>query len=82
MVIRVANLGTQWELAVTDSGPGLAPALQARLFGRFKAGAEADGVGLGLAFVRAVAQGHNGSVTCESVPGEGATFRLKLPKGV
>ena len=82
VVIRVSNLGTQWELAVTDSGPGLAPALQARLFGRFKAGAEADGVGLGLAFVRAVAQGHGGTVTCESVPGEGATFRLKLPKGV
>ncbi len=82
VVVRVANLGTQWELAVTDSGPGLTPALQARLFGRFNAGAEADGVGLGLAFVRAVAQGHGGTVACESVPGEGATFRLKLPKGV
>jgi signal transduction histidine kinase len=82
VVIRVANLGTQRELAVTDSGPGLTPALQSRLFGRFNAGAEADGVGLGLAFVRAVAQGHGGSVMCESVPGEGATFRLKLPKGV
>lgn len=82
VVVRVSNLGTQWELAVTDSGPGLTPALQARLFGRFNAGAEAEGVGLGLAFVRAVAQGHGGSVTCESVPGEGATFRLKLPKGV
>jgi CHASE2 domain-containing sensor protein/signal transduction histidine kinase len=82
VVVRVSNLGTQWELAVTDSGPGLTPALQARLFGRFNAGAEADGVGLGLAFVRAVAQGHAGSVMCESVPGEGATFRLKLPKGI
>jgi CHASE2 domain-containing sensor protein/signal transduction histidine kinase len=82
VVVRVSNLGTQWELAVTDSGPGLTPALQARLFGRFNAGAEAEGVGLGLAFVRAVAQGHGGSVMCESVPGEGATFRLKLPKGV
>ena len=37
------------------------------------------GTGLGLAIVREVAAAHGGTVTCDSEPGRGTTFRLTLP---
>lgn len=68
-----------WRLDVEDQGPGVPAALQPQLFGRFRTGGTAGGVGLGLAFVRSVAEGHGGHASCRSVPGEGATFSLWLP---
>jgi signal transduction histidine kinase len=53
--------------------------VQERLFGRFQTSGEMGGVGLGLAFVKSVADGHGGLVRCHSVPGEGAMFSLYLP---
>lgn len=69
-------------LIVRDTGPGIAPEHQARIFQRFyrAAGAQArTGTGLGLAIVRAVAEHHGGRVTLESVPGRGSTFTVWLP---
>lgn len=73
------------DLAVADQGPGLTPqeaALAFRPFQRFDrpGAAAADGAGLGLAFVQAAAARHGGGVTCESTPGQGATFTLRLPE--
>ncbi|MGY1724218.1 sensor histidine kinase [Blastococcus sp. SYSU DS0533] len=68
---------------VDDTGPGIPPADQERVFDRFARGSTAarrsDGAGLGLAIVRAIAAGHGGSVELHSRPGEGATFTLVLP---
>lgn len=77
---RIVADGPMWRFDVVDHGPGVAADVQARLFGRFRAGQQADGVGLGLAFVRSVADGHRGTVGCTSTPGDGATFTLKLPR--
>jgi NtrC-family two-component system sensor histidine kinase KinB len=68
-------------LAVSDSGPGIAPQYLPHIFERFfrVPGQSKGGTGLGLAIVREVATAHGGSATCESRPGEGATFRLTLP---
>jgi CHASE2 domain-containing sensor protein/signal transduction histidine kinase len=73
------------DLVVADQGPGLTPeeaALAFRPFQRFDrpGAAAADGAGLGLAFVQAAAVRHGGAVTCESTPGQGATFTLRLPE--
>lgn len=68
-----------WRLDVIDHGPGVSPEVQAQLFGRFKTSGDMGGVGLGLAFVKSVAEGHGGLVRCHSVPGEGAMFSLYLP---
>jgi signal transduction histidine kinase/PAS domain-containing protein len=67
--------------AVADTGPGISAEDQARLFERFRRGANANyqGTGLGLAISRALVEAHGGRIWVESRPGEGATFRFTLP---
>jgi signal transduction histidine kinase len=77
--------GRAVRLSVSDTGVGIDPAdreLIFRRFGRTGPGRErADGTGLGLAIVAAVAHAHRGSVTVDSIPGEGSTFTLVIPRG-
>jgi len=65
-------------MRVRDSGPGMDPAVQARLFEPFFTTRQ-EGTGLGLAIVRSVAQAHGGEVEVESSPGRGARFSLVVP---
>ena len=65
---------------VKDSGVGLPPMLQARLFNKFVTGrVRGRGSGLGLAFCRLVVEAHGGRIWVESTPGNGATFMFTLP---
>jgi len=69
-------------LVVQDSGTGIESADLERIFERFATGAPAvgrRGTGLGLALVRAVADGHGGEVRAQSTPGLGSKFELLLP---
>jgi PAS domain S-box-containing protein len=71
-------------LEVRDTGIGLSPEDQARLFTRFfraknRATQEAGGTGLGLAITRALVEAHGGRIAVQSSPGQGSTFRLTLP---
>lgn len=71
-----------WHVTVADQGPGIAAQEQARLFAPFARGkqaSQADGAGLGLALVKAVAERHGGQATLESSAGHGARFGLLLP---
>ncbi|VTU38843.1 hybrid sensor histidine kinase/response regulator [Variovorax sp. PBL-E5] len=77
----VEALGVDWPVRVEDEGPGIDEALQAQLFEpcvRGRSGTQVDGAGLGLAFVRTVAQRHGGKVLLDSAPGRGSAFRLVL----
>jgi signal transduction histidine kinase len=70
---------------VRDRGRGIAPELVGRVFDGYTraVGREAStirGVGLGLRFVKVVAERHNGDVVVESRPGEGSRFTLRLPQ--
>jgi PAS domain S-box-containing protein len=68
---------------VSDTGLGMSEEDRARVFDRFfRAGASRDsapGVGLGLTIVKAIAEGHGGSVSVESEEGVGTKFRIELP---
>jgi CHASE2 domain-containing sensor protein/signal transduction histidine kinase len=65
---------------VKDQGPGFPPEEAERLFEAFHQAADArPGAGLGLAFVRIVAERHGGSASAASQPGDGARFTLTLP---
>jgi two-component system sensor histidine kinase FlrB len=66
---------------VADSGRGIEPAQQARLFEPFFT-TRAEGTGLGLAIARGVARGHGGDIALESAPGKGSVFILSLPLAV
>jgi signal transduction histidine kinase len=69
----------EWvEIAVTDSGAGIAPEELEKVFEPFFT-TKQGGTGLGLAISREIAVGHGGTLACESDPGHGATFRLTLP---
>ena len=73
------------ELAVRDEGPGFSAADQARMFRRYgrlsarPTGGEAS-TGLGLSIVRKLTQEMKGELFCESAPGQGATFTVRLPQ--
>lgn len=70
-------------LWVRDTGEGIAPTEQRRIFERFVRGSSryrrSDGTGLGLSIVRAIAQAHGGRVDLLSQPQQGSTFILVLP---
>lgn len=71
-------------LEVADEGPGLSEEQRAKVFERFyrvdsSRSRDAGGAGLGLAIVAAIAGAHGGSVEVESTPGNGASFRVRLP---
>ena len=83
--VRLRTDAAHATIEVQDTGIGIAPSDQPRIFERFyrvdKARSRATGgTGLGLAIVRHVAQAHGGEVTVESIEGEGSTFRLILPR--
>jgi hypothetical protein len=65
-------------VVVSDTGIGMSPRAAASAFEPFFSTKEA-GVGLGLALVRRIVEGHGGSVALESTAGGGTTVRLVLP---
>jgi len=72
--------GRRLELAVSDTGVGMAPEVQARAFEPFfTTKPVGHGTGLGLAAVYATMKEHGGSVSFTSRPGAGTTFRLLFP---
>jgi two-component system NtrC family sensor kinase len=76
---RKGGDGSVW-ITVQDTGPGIAPELQCRIFDPFfTTKPVGKGTGLGLSICAGIVRDHNGSLDVESVPGEGATFLVRLP---
>ena len=68
--------------SISDTGSGIAPEFVPRIFDKFfrvPGQSRGGGTGLGLAIVREIVVGHGGTISCESQPGMGTTFHIRLP---
>lgn len=84
VTVEVRNYELFAAIRVTDTGPGIPEAEQARIFSRFHRGAETyeqQGVGIGLYLTRQIAENQGGYVKVISTPGNGSVFALYLPRG-
>ena len=84
LTVRTAPAGTpaMVTISVTDTGVGIPPEIQPRIFDPFfSTKDETKGVGLGLAVVHGIVQRHEGRIEVASRPGHGATFTITLPRG-
>jgi two-component system heavy metal sensor histidine kinase CusS len=81
--IELAEHPTDFEVAVSDNGSGIAPEHLPRVFDRFyraEPSRGADGAGLGLALVKSIVDLHGGSAKIQSEIGRGTTVSLTFPK--
>ncbi len=83
VTLSACHRGDEVEIAVADSGCGVAHDEQARIFERFyqgeRSGRRAGGYGLGLAIAKLLVEQHRGRIWVESEPNAGATFRFTVP---
>jgi len=83
--VRLVTDDTSATIEVADEGPGMEPEQAAHVFERFwrsdqSRARKRGGAGLGLAIVAAIADAHGGDATVQTAPGQGATFRIRLPR--
>jgi two-component system phosphate regulon sensor histidine kinase PhoR len=76
IVVRAQGHGRTVEISVTDNGPGISRT------GQDAAAHAPQGTGMGLAVVDLIVRAHRGRVDVQSQPGQGATFRLRVPRSV
>ena len=82
--VSTAKENGEVRIAVRDTGPGISPDDQARIFEEFQQardtnGERPEGTGLGLALSRSLVELHGGRIWVESEPGKGSTFTFTLP---
>ena len=78
IIVRTNESDGQAEVTVIDRGCGIPPDKIETIFNPFVT-TKQTGVGLGLAIVSKIVDGHGGKMSVESRPGDGSTFRIRLP---
>jgi signal transduction histidine kinase len=85
VTVTMAHDGSAWvQIAVADTGPGIAADEAAQIFDQFYQAAHMDlatrhGTGLGLTIAKTLVELHGGRLWVESSVGHGSTFRFTLP---
>jgi signal transduction histidine kinase len=87
VAIKVAAGNGAYTLSVRDTGPGIDPADQSKIFEEFQqadssATKTKSGTGLGLSISRRIVAMHGGRIWVKSTPGRGSTFFVKVPVNV
>ena len=68
------------EITIADNGHGIDPAIQARIFDPFfTTKPVGKGTGLGLSISLGIVRAHGGTIHCDSAPGRGTLFVVRLP---
>jgi signal transduction histidine kinase len=76
--ITTQRVGDRMQISVVDNGTGMDERTKGRVFEPFFT-RKARGIGLGLAVTKRIVDSHQGTISVESTPGEGATFTIELP---
>jgi signal transduction histidine kinase len=80
LILTTRREGPWAVLDVTDTGVGIPPELQGRVFDAFVS-TRSGGSGLGLPTTRKIVEAHGGAIALESEPGRGTRFTVRLPLG-
>ncbi|HTW28939.1 MAG TPA: PAS domain S-box protein [Acetobacteraceae bacterium] len=78
LVVSTRRADDMVEIAVADSGPGLPPEVQARLFQPFVT-TKPHGLGVGLSVCRTIVEAHGGALHAEAAADRGTVFRFTVP---
>jgi signal transduction histidine kinase len=78
LTVTTQRLDDNVDIAVSDTGPGIAPEVGRRLFEQFFT-TKPQGTGLGLSITRQIVEEHAGQIRWSSTPGAGTTFTISLP---
>ncbi|HEX7956642.1 MAG TPA: ATP-binding protein [Pyrinomonadaceae bacterium] len=79
LTLSTREAGDQVEIAVADTGTGMAEEVRTRVFDPFFTTKGKAGMGLGLAVSYGIIRRHEGNIEAESEVGRGTTFRIRLP---
>jgi signal transduction histidine kinase len=77
--LRFSQTDKQVTTEIEDTGRGVAPEIEPRLFEAFATYGKAQGTGLGLSICKKIVEDHSGKITSRSEPGHGAIFSFTLP---
>jgi len=75
----VRSDGKLVEFTISDTGGGIPKEIRDKVFEPFRTFGKTHGTGLGLPIARSIVEAHGGSITFQTVMGQGTTFTIRLP---
>ena len=80
IAIGLSSTASQFEIRISDNGPGIPDSIRDTLFDPFVSAGKANGTGLGLAIVSKIVRDHGGTIVVEKTSHAGTTFLILMPR--